>query len=53
VAKTRAISPLRSSRKRVERIKLKGNWPNPIELGLTILAVAIMYLLMWRANSGQ
>jgi hypothetical protein len=52
VAKTRFIGQSRSSRKRLERIRLRGNWPNPIELGLAVLAIAILYAMMWRANAG-
>jgi hypothetical protein len=53
VAKPRVISTLRSSRKRVGRIKLKGNWPNLIELAGSVLALAILFLLMWRAGFGH
>jgi hypothetical protein len=53
VAKLRAIGPLRSARKRVKRIRLKGHSPNPVALGLTLVVILLMYGLMWLANAGD
>jgi hypothetical protein len=47
MAKTASISNRRGSKKRLERIKLRRNWPRPLELVLSLLAVGLIWLVAW------
>ena len=41
----------RGSRKRVARIRLRGNWPNLWALTLTLLSALLLELIHWWAHA--
>ena len=47
MARAEFVNRWRGSKKRLERIKLRGNWPRLLEVVLSLLALGVIWLALW------